>query len=121
MTTDTFLASELGPPLGLLETHVESFLGQLRASGYAARTLRKKRWITTSFVRWTRRKRLAVQDLNESHVTAFVKRSPRRRKARVAFKLSVLRPFLGYLRIEAAVPIPSTCIEPSPVDDILRR
>ena len=121
MTTDSFLASELGPPLYLLKTHVESFLGQLRASGYAERTLSKKRWIATSFVRWTRRKRLAVQDLNESHVTAFVKRSPRRRKARVAFELSVLRPFLGYLRLEAAVPTPSTRIESSPVDDILRR
>jgi len=112
MTTDTSFASELAAPLDLLETHVESFLGQFRASGYAARTLRNKRRIATSFVRWTRRKQLAVQDLNESHVAAFVKRSPRRRKARVALELSVLRPFLVHLRIEGLVRTPRRVLSP---------
>jgi hypothetical protein len=38
MSVDTFLASEDGPPLGLLDNHVESFLTHLRGAGYAERS-----------------------------------------------------------------------------------
>src|SRR5574341_808958 len=85
---------------------IEPFLRHLCAAGYAERTLRKKRSIAASFARWTQRAQVAAGDLNESHVTAFVERSPRRRKSRVRFELAALRPFLGFLRGEAGVPIP---------------
>jgi len=48
MTTDTY---EDGVPLGLLDLHVEGFLGHLRTAGYAERTLRKKRSILAAFAR----------------------------------------------------------------------
>ena len=54
------------------------------------------------------------------HAPAFVDRWPRRRKARVKFELAALRPFLEYLRAEAAVPIPPR-IDASPADDLNRR
>lgn len=119
MATNNILASEDGPRRGLCDTYVDSFLTHLRAQGYAKRTLRKKRWIAASFARWTMRKDLALDDLNESHLAAFVKRSPRKRKARVAFELSVLKPFLTYLRAEAGVPIP--LLMASGADDLKRR
>lgn len=121
MTIDTFLAPEDGPPLGLLGTHVESFLEYLRSAGYAERTLRKKRWIAASFTQWTRGKQVAIGDLNESHVAAFVERSRQRRKARVSFELAVLRLFLGYLRLEAVVPSLPLRIESSPAEALQHR
>ena len=68
------------------------------AAGYAERTLRKKRTVARAFARWTRRKQIAVDDLNDSHIAAFVARSPRRRKAHVKFELAVMRLFFEYLR-----------------------
>ncbi len=50
MTIDTFVLEE-SPPLGLLDTHVEAFVGHLRAAGYAERTLRFGRPLTaTSYI-----------------------------------------------------------------------
>ena len=121
MTTEPSLASDFAAPLDPLDFHVESFLKQLRASGYASRTLRRKRWIATIFVRWTRRKQLAIRDLNEANIAAFLKRSPRRRKARAAFELSVLRPFLAHLRMEGCVRSSTACMQPSAVEDVLLR
>ena len=49
MTTDTF---EDGAPLGLLDLHIEAFLGHLRTAGYAERALGKKRCAVAAFARW---------------------------------------------------------------------
>jgi site-specific recombinase XerD len=86
-----------------VETHVESFLEYLRAAGYAERTLRKKRCTAEAFDRWITHEQVALVDLNESHVAAFVERSPRSND-RVACELATLRPFLGHLRTEAGIP-----------------
>ncbi len=121
MSVDTLIESGNGLSLGLLETHIESFLKHLRAAGYAECTLRKKRPIVASFVRWTRRKQVSVENLNESLIAAFEKRSPRRRKARVALEMAVLRLFLGYLRPEAGVPTPPLRITSSPARELHGR
>lgn len=121
MTVNTLIESKEGPPVSLLDTHVESFLRHLRAVGYAERTLSRKRTIAAFFVRWTKRERIAIKDLNESHVAAFVKRSPRKRKARVTFELAALLPFLRYLRLEAGVPAPTPRIDSSPVGELQRQ
>ncbi len=105
MTTGN-IASEEGPGLGLCDIHVGSFIAYLRAQGYAERTLRKKRSVAASFARWAVRKQFAVNDLNESHLSAFVNCSPFKRKARVKFEMAALRPFLKYHRAEAGAPIP---------------
>lgn len=120
MMTNTFPALD-GSPLGLLDSYVESYLTHLRAAGYAERTLRQKRSIAVSFVRWTKRKEIPVDDLNESHITAFVERSPRRQKGHVQTELAALCPFLQYLRAEAAVPIPPQQIESSAAEELRCR
>lgn len=104
MTTGT-ITSEAGPCLGLSDIHVDSFIDHLRAQGYAERTLRKKRSVATSFARWTIRKHLAVNDLNESQLSAFLKCSPPKRKARVKFEKASLQLFLKYHRPETRAPI----------------
>ena len=101
MSVETLIASKDSPPVGLLDTLVESFLRHLRAVGYAERTLSKKRSIGASFVRWTSCKQVLVENLNESHIAAFVKRAPQEQKVR---RLAVLRAFLSFLRLEAGVP-----------------
>jgi len=121
MSVETLIASKDGPPVGLLDTHVESFLRHLRAAGYAERTLSKKRSIVASFLRWTRFKQVLLEDLNESHLAAFVKRSPRRRKGRATFELAALRLFLKYLRFEAGVSTPAAQIDSSPIGRLHRR
>ena len=105
---------------GLPETQVESFLKHLRAAGYTEGTLLIKRPVVASFARWTRHKQVAVENLDESYIAAFVERPPRKRKARVRFELTVLRPFLEYLRLEAQVPTPPPRIDSSPAADLHR-
>ncbi|MBI4591046.1 MAG: tyrosine-type recombinase/integrase [Candidatus Rokubacteria bacterium] len=112
--------SEDGPEAGLLDTHVGSFLTHLRAAGYADRTLRKKRSIALSFARWTRRTKVTVEDLNESHAVAFLRRGPRRRKAQAALESATVRLFLGYLRLKGGVPSSLAVVEASPEDALLR-
>jgi site-specific recombinase XerD len=75
MTTGSILSEE-GSHRGLSDYHIDLFLTSLRAQGYAERTLRRKRSVVAAFVRWTVREHIAVNDLNESHLSAFVKGSP---------------------------------------------
>src|SRR6266516_2217721 len=88
---------------GLSDAHVEEFLGDLRDAGYAERTLQRRRSIAASFVRWSRRKRLAVKEIDESCVAAFIGRGPRRSRTRdqVALERATLRRFLRHLRGES--------------------
>lgn len=103
MTTDTF---EDGAPLGLLDLHIEAFLGHLRTAGYAERTLRRKRSIVAAFARWARREQITLDHLGDSDITAFVKRSSGTGTTRVQFELAALRPLLEYLRAETWAPLP---------------
>ncbi len=102
MTTLTVRA--LRSSAGEFEVHVESFLEHLRAAGYAERTLRKKQCAAHSFGRWLICQQVALADLNESHIVAFVERSPRGSKHRVVCELAALRPLLEHLRVEAGLP-----------------
>jgi site-specific recombinase XerD len=63
LTTPTL---EDGTPDHGLDNQIEPFLKHLRAAGYAERTLRKKRTIARAFARWTRRKQIALNDLNDA-------------------------------------------------------
>ena len=101
------------PPDGLLATgdvvqclsdaHAEAFLADLRDAGYAEGTLQRRRSIAVSFVRWSRRRRLAVKEIDESCVAAFIGRVPRRSRTRdqVALERATLRRFLRHLRGES--------------------
>lgn len=121
MQTSNLFASEDGPFEGLSDIHINSFLTHLRIDGFAERTLRKKRSVAGSFARWSVGNRLAVNDLNESHLASFVGRSPQRTKARVNFEMAALRIFLKYLRVEAGVPPPTLVIDAPPGEDLKQR
>jgi site-specific recombinase XerD len=118
MTTPTL---EGGTPASLLDDHIEPFLKHLRAAGYAERTLRKKRTIANAFARWTRRKQIGGNDLNDGHITAFVARSPRRRKAHVKFELAVMRLFFEYLRCCVGLQRPALQNDVSAADALLQN
>jgi len=96
------MTTEAGRPPSLIEAQIERFLENLRNSGYAERTVHKKRSVARAFARWAKRKRIATDDLNDTHVRAFVTRSRRKRKARLRFELAAMRLFFDYLRPAAA-------------------
>lgn len=121
MKTGNLFASEDGPFEGLRDTHVSSFLTHLRIDGYAERTLRKKRSVAAAFARWSVGKRLAVSDLNESHLASFVERSSQGTRARVNFEMAALRPFLKYLRAEAGVPPPTLASDVPAGEELKQR
>ena len=89
---------EVGTTENLLDDQIEPFLKHLRAAGYAQRTLRKKRTVARAFARWTRQRQIAMDDLKDGHIAAFVARSPRHRKAHVKVERGVLRLWFEYLR-----------------------
>ena len=95
MTTPT---AKAGTTENLLDDQIEPFLKHLRAAGYAQRTLRKKRTVARAFARWMRRRQIAIDDLNDGHIAAFVARSPRNRKAHAKVERAVLRLWFEYLR-----------------------
>ncbi len=107
-------------PPGLLDLHVESFVDRLRAAGYARRSLRKRRYVANSFVRWTRNKQLAVRNLDESHVATFLDRLPRRSKERFSLERAAMRLFLRHLRADAGVSTPPRN-DSSPADELRQR
>ena len=118
MTTSTL---DDGTPESLLGYHIEPFLKYLRAAGYAERTLRKKRTVARAFARWMRRKHIAVNSLNDSHIAAFVARSPRRRKTHVKSELSAMVLLFEYLRGHVGLQRPPTQNDVSAADDLLQR
>src|SRR6266478_10016825 len=115
---DYLIQSKLegGTPDNLFDGHIEPFLKHLRAAGYAECTLRKKRTVARAFARWMSRKQIAVDDLNDGHVTAFVARPPRRRMAHVKFERAVMRLLFEYLRSQAGLQRPTLQVDLSAAD-----
>lgn len=109
---------EAAARLGPLEIEVEPFLDDLAAAGYAPQALEHRRSIVMAFARWTRVERLAVQDLSEAHLAAFVKRRPHGRDTRKK-ELAALRRFLAHLRGRGMLPPPARPV--SPADDLAHR
>jgi site-specific recombinase XerD len=106
-------------PESPLDDHIEPFLKHLRSAGYAERTLRKKRTVARAFAQWTRRKQIAVDDLNDDHIAAFAARSPRL-KTHVKFELAVVRLFFEYLRGHAGLQRPPSQVDVSAADTLLQ-
>lgn len=121
MITTAGPKSEEHEPLGLLDIHIASFLEHLQAAGYAERTRHKKRPVANAFAHWTRRQRIALHDLTESHIAAFVRRAPRKRNGRAKFEKSVLSLLLKYLRLKAGVQGSPALSTASPLGDLLQR
>ena len=105
---------------GLPVRHIEALLEQLRTARYAEATLRKKRWVLTAFARWAKSQNIALSHLDETTITAFVKRLTGAPVARIQFEIAVLRLLLSYLRGEAIVRF-STPDDESAIDHINGR
>jgi hypothetical protein len=111
---------EDGTAENLLDNHIEPFLKHLRAAGYAEHTLPKKRTVARAFALSTRRKQIAVNDLNDNHIAAFP-RSPRRRKAHVKFERAAMRLFFAYLRGHVGLQWPPSQNDVSAANTLLQN
>src|SRR5438093_8385752 len=100
MTVDSHFGSDPAPT-GQLDPHVGSFVEGLRAAGYPKNSLSNRRRIAEAFVRWARRKKLSIIHCDETHVAAFLRRSPRRSKHRFALERGAVRVFLRHVRAKA--------------------
>lgn len=105
---------------GLLDIHVAGFFEHLRAAGYAEGSLGKRRSTLCAFVRWTKRVRLSVEDIDESSAAKFLRRTSRNRQSRVAVERATVRLFVAYLRQAAGFPCTAGAVKASPVDALLR-
>jgi len=106
MPKDILLAFEDGS-LRDLDSHVESFLKKLMAAGYARTTWREKQRFMASFTRWVLREQVAITDLDESHVSTYLKCTPRGSKKRRVLERATVHQFLEHLRaVGGAAPRP---------------
>ena len=64
--------------------HVELFLHQLRAAGYAEHTLRRKRFALRSLAQWAEGKGITIADFHDRHIAIFQECSSGRVKDFVA-------------------------------------
>jgi site-specific recombinase XerD len=87
-----------------LGAHVERFLEQLRAEGYAQSSWQRRRGVVLAFLRWARRHCIPFDEMEEAHVVAFLARSTRRTKDRVHVERSAARHFVRFLHGDAGKP-----------------
>src|SRR5713101_5985811 len=107
-------AAHLGP----LTAHVDSVLDGLRAAGYAPPAVTYRRWIINAFIRWIHVKHVAVEDLSDADLSAFLKR--RSSRPEDSKERAILRRFLAYLRGQGLCS-PPPFRPATPVDDITQR
>lgn len=112
--------SEVVPLIDQLQVHINSFLDHLHSKGYGPKSVNKKRLIIMAFARWCQKERIAVEDLREDHLAAYMKRRSPRRNALAKLR-PALRQFLRHLRFERGWPVPVGNKPASPVDDLTNR
>lgn len=121
MTSDKIVESTGCESPGLHDAHVVSFVSQLRAEQYAERTIRKRKPVATSFVRWTQDRKLGLADLDESQVAAFLGRLPGPSRHRIALERASVRHFLRHRRAEVGMPELPAQAPSSLADEFTRR
>jgi site-specific recombinase XerD len=93
------------------------FTSSLIEQGYADQTVRFKVKLVANFVQWLKRNRLAVADLDEPLVEAFLKRKHQERKG----NLRTLQQLLDHLRRQNVVPVRTLPYDRSPLALLLSR
>lgn len=100
---------------GNLDAHLIEFLAALEKAGYAEKTHHDKERLIGPFIEWVRQSGVAIADIDESSVDAFLACSARRGyKQRTA-----LQQFVEHLRQAGAVPPHRS--EPSSAELLVRR
>jgi len=87
-----------------LDVHLTQFLVALAAAGYAEKTQHDKRRRIVPFIRWARDARLAVTDLDEACMDAFLSRPSRRLCKHSDPVRAALHQFLQHLRAVGVAP-----------------
>lgn len=102
-----------------LDVHLAEFLVTLAAAGYAEATQHEKRRLIVPFIGWLRDAQLAVADLDDACIGAFLAGpSCRRRKPRDMAR-ATLQQFVEHLRAVGVVS-PRCASEPSPTEVLVR-
>jgi site-specific recombinase XerD len=101
-------------PLGF---HLGTFATSLLEYGYTDGTVDSKLWLLGDLERWLRRTKLAVTNLDEQLLEAFLKHKQRVRRG----EPKTLQQFLDHLRRRAVVPGRKVVRDTSPLADIMTR
>ena len=101
----------------LIVVQLRRFTSSLVEQGYADGTVRWKLKLVTNFVRWLKRRRLAVADLEEPLVKVFLKRKHRKRRG----GLRTLQQFLDHLRRQHVIPARKLPCDRSPLAHLLNQ
>lgn len=109
------------PPGDPPDPRIESFVERLSMFGYARDSLRRRRLIASTFVLWARRRSLTVDECNESHLTAFLRRSEPRSRDRVRDERATVRLFLRNARGQDGVHHTPLRFDPAPAADLERQ
>jgi len=112
--------SESSSPRGFsvaddLDVQLTEFVAKLARSGYAEKTQHDKERLIVPFIRWVREAEVAVEDIDEACVGAFLACPSRRRYGH----RTVLKQFVGHLRVVKVVP--HLRLEPSPATVLFER
>jgi len=100
-----------------LVVQLQRFTASLIEQGYADETVQWKVKRVTDFGQWLKQKRVAVADLDEALVEAFLKRQHRERRG----DLRTLQQFLDQLRKQNVVPARNLPCDRSPLAHILNQ
>ena len=100
-----------------LVVQLQRFTASLIEQSYAEETVRLKVKLVTEVGQWLKRNGVAVADLDEPRVEAFLKRKHRERGG----DLRTLQQFLDHLRRQNVVPAPKLPCDRSPLACILNR
>lgn len=106
-----------GGPLG---PHVESFAGHVVVLGYAQATIRSQLQLVAACDHWMARHQIAIADLDERVVDAFLD-EPRFRRRRQRGSASTLGRLLAHLRAQGAILSPAPVPDDSPRAQLERR
>jgi site-specific recombinase XerD len=98
-----------------LAVHLTEFIAALAKAGYAEKTQCDKKRLIEHFIRWGRRAGIAIADVDEACVDAFLA-CPSRRRYKHG---TALHQFIEHLRSAEAVP--PRRLEPSPTEMLIRR
>ena len=100
--------------------YVDAFCTKLADLGYRRATIHEKLWVVASLTRWMTDKHLAVVDLDERRVEAFLRARRQRGRTSRGFRRTVLLLLEG-LRSAGVVPTPVPVGDDSPMATLLAR
>jgi integrase/recombinase XerD len=110
------------PPSGdTADGRIESFMETLRKGGYVPQSIRIKQSIVRAFMLWTRRAGVSVDECEEGHVVAFLRRRAIRSRDRVVDERATVRLFLRQVRGQDGVHHAPLRFDTAPAEDIERQ